>query len=124
MLCSLPSLPFGQFLIKRQLIGFDELFRARMLMKRMLMPVGEMAIEKGWMRPADVEYVLNLQRLGGGMFCDVALREGLLSRSQADVLINEQRESSKVFCAALQELGIMMGDELDAHVSEYEQTAV
>ena len=58
---TLKYLLFGQYLFKKGLITYTDIFKARMLQKRHNLRIGELARVKGWLTSEDIERILVIQ---------------------------------------------------------------
>ncbi len=68
---------FGQFLLKKGLITFDDIFKARMLQKKQNLRIGDLALKRGWLTQTEIDKVLVLQEETAEEFGEIAICTGL-----------------------------------------------
>ena len=114
-------MPFGLFLIDTGAITPSQLVTALDQQHHDQIPIGELAIAKGYLTYRDIERVL-ANRVGDyspEFFGDVAVEFGLLSRPQVEGLLRDQRETRKPLGECLVEKGVITRAELEKARREY-----
>jgi hypothetical protein len=98
---------FGQYLHREGLVGDGDIFRARMLQKKHNRRIGELALEKGWISPEEVEIILTVQEENQKRFGEIAVSLDYLSEDRANELIREIDDNYLFIGEALVELGVI-----------------
>ncbi len=113
---------FGRFLIDSGAITAAQLVSALDRQRHDQIPIGELAIAKGYLAYRDVANVLALRvddRRSSDFFGDVSVELGILSREQVDELIADQRVTRKPLGEFLVECSALTADSLQRELREY-----
>lgn len=89
----------GEFLIQEGLVTSEALNKALERQTRDQIPLGQLAVQKGFLSNEKVHQILTIQRKaqdGSGKFGKVALEEGLLTQEKLNQLLNEQSEKTEL----------------------------
>jgi hypothetical protein len=115
-------LRFGQFLRKKGLISFDDIYKARVFQKQTNLRLGELAREKKWLSDDDIEKILLFQEETMERFGEVAIRQRYLTAEQVASLVDRQAEDEYLFFGeALVKLGLLAEDDMVRNLKEYNQ---
>ncbi|MCA8961882.1 MAG: hypothetical protein KDC38_15260 [Planctomycetes bacterium] len=115
-------MPFGQHLIDRGVITPQQLVEALEAQRLDQIPVGEIAIAKGYLSYREVTRILALRvddRHASDLFGDVAVELGLLTREQVEELLEDQRVTRMPLGEFLVRNGALSEDRLEAELREY-----
>lgn len=118
----LEYLLFGQFLQKKGLISFEDIYRARVLQKKTNLRLGELARERAWLSDDEIEKILMLQDETMERFGEVAIRQRYLTAAQVALLVEQQEEEGYLFFGeALVKLGLLAEADMVRHLKEFNQ---
>jgi hypothetical protein len=113
---------FGEFLMEKGLVNDADLISALDQQQQSKMPLGQMAIEKGYMDSRALFKVLTAQRKKNrdkNDFGSLALEMGVLNQQQVNELIGLQNASRELLGDILVEKGILPPDKLVQILREY-----
>ena len=106
---------FGEFLLGQGLVKEDELVSALDEQQQNKMPMGQMAVQKGFLDSKDLFKVLTEQRRrvrDANDFGRIALEMGVLKQEQVEVLIEEQNTTNELLGNLLVAKGILPREKL------------
>ncbi|HEB89852.1 MAG TPA: hypothetical protein ENI85_09805 [Deltaproteobacteria bacterium] len=110
---------FGQYLIERGEVDASHIREALLLMDAENPEVGQLAVERGFMRPRDVSRVNAEQRNRDMPFGDLAVEMGLLASPQLVAILKDQRARRLLIGEALVRLGHVAKDRLGVLLDAY-----
>ncbi len=112
---------FGSFLIEKGIIEESALIDALRYQEDMNFRIGELAIQKGYLKPEHVEQIYAEQKNVDMPFGTLALTHRLLSRAQLDDLLFSQTVHSTHLGEALLVRGHLTQEQFDASLKEYNE---
>lgn len=118
------DLRFGEFLVKKGLIAEGDVLRALETQLRSRIPLGQLALQRGWITPAQLLSVLLAQKTAAPppkLFGQTAVELGMLSQAQVDEILKIQNESHTLIGNVLVSRGLMTGEDLKRYLREYLQ---
>ncbi len=113
---------FGEFLMEEGLVKEDDLVAALNIQQQSKMPLGQMAVQKGFMDSKALFKVLTAQRKKTGDASDfgsIALEMGLLNEQQVGELIGLQSSNRELLGNILVEKGVLQRDRLVHILRDY-----
>ncbi len=84
--------------------------------------MGMLAVNEGYMTPAQAEEVNNLQAVQDARFGDIAIEKGYLTDEQVGVLLKKQGDSYLLFIQALIERELLTLEEIQKHLNHYKKS--
>ncbi len=106
---------FGEYLIQQGLVIEDDLDRALQSQARERVPVGQLAIQQGFLEQKGLLRVLNAQKRAVGkskVFGRIAVGFGLMTEEQVNKLLKIQAENRKLLGVVLVSQGALSGAQL------------
>lgn len=110
---------FGQFLLEKGLVTFDDIYYARMLQKNENLKLDELALNKGWLTEEQIRRIAVFQEESDKAFIETAVEKGFLKGTQVDVLLKGQSETYLFFGEALVRLGTLSKEVLFESLKEF-----
>ncbi len=90
---------FGEYLVRENIIREEDLVRALTIQKTDRMPLGRLALQKGWINNQQLFRILSRQRkkeAGGRAFGTLAVEMGLLNQEQVNTLLEQQTHTNRL----------------------------
>ena len=115
---------FGQFLLRKGLVTFEDIYLARMLQKKSNRKIGDLAEERGWLTPGLIEKILVLQEEEPDRFGETAKKHGYLTDKQKGELLNAQKKEYIFFGEALLKLGLISEEQLIENLREFTELKI
>ena len=113
---------FGEFLLGQGLVKEDELVSALDEQQQNKMPMGQMAVQKGFLDSKDLFKVLTEQRRrvrDANDFGRIAMEMGVLKEEQVEVLVEEQNTTNELLGNLLVSKGILPREKLVQVLRDY-----
>lgn len=110
---------FGQFLIEQGEIDAGQLREALDLMDAQNRQLGEIAVQKGYLRQADADRINLEQRTTDRNFGELAVEMGLLRGEQVDEIVAVQQETRLFIGEALVQLDSVSADRLPTLLDQF-----
>ena len=115
---------FGHFLVDRDLVPQTALVRALGIQQTRQTPLGQLAIQHGFLDVAQVFEILGAEaEEPQKLFGEIARELGHLTSGQIERLIELQKASRPPVGEILVELGILDADDLEALLEEFHATS-
>jgi hypothetical protein len=118
---------FGEFLLERGLVKEDDLVYALDEQQKNKMPLGQMAVQKGFMDSKALFKVLTEQRKrvrDANDFGQIAVEMGLLKQGQLEELVESQTTTSELVGNILVTKGLLSREQLVQMLREYDSARV
>jgi len=112
---------FGEFLLDRWVITRGQLLEALELQEYRNLKFGALAVQRGFLRPEQVEAINDLQRGTDRRFGDLALEKSWMSQEQVREIITLQKNSYLYLGEALLELGHVTEDVLERELAIFQE---
>jgi hypothetical protein len=113
---------FGEFLLGQGLVKEDELVSALDEQQQNKMPMGQMAVQKGFLDSKALFKVLTEQRKrvrDANDFGRIALEMGVLKQEQVEALVEEQNTTNELLGNLLVSKGILPREKLVQVLRDY-----
>ena len=110
---------FGRFLIDRGKITAEQLHSAVSVQNQANQPLGHRAIELGYMKNQDVQWINQLQRTRDRRFGELAVETGMLTENQLGELLIGQAQDWILLGEVLMEQGYLTQEELAHELNEF-----
>lgn len=110
---------FSHWLVERSVIDGTDMVEAKQSSRPPEVRLGELACSKEWLKKADVQKVLDLQKSTGERFGAIAHRLELLNDQQLALLLAEQSECSDILQEQLIDAGLISAQEAEALFSQF-----
>ena len=113
---------FGEFLLSQELVQEEDLVAALDEQQQNKMPMGQMAVQKGFMDSKDLFRVLTEQRKrlqDNNDFGQIALEMGLLNERQVGELVESQSSANAKLGSILVEKGVLPQEKLIRVLRDY-----
>lgn len=110
---------FGQFLIEQGEIDAGQLREALDLMRAENKQLGEIAVQKGFLRQSDADWINLQQRTTDQCFGELAQELELLTAEQLTEVVKLQQETRLFIGEALVQLDSLNGDELPTLLDQF-----
>ena len=111
---------FGQFLLERGRITSQQLLAALEHQKSLLMPTAILALERGWLSPAQIKDINEQLKYKSSRFEELAVQLGYLNQPQIDELLQLDETTHRVRLGeALVLKGFVTLETLDRELKEY-----
>ncbi len=114
---------FIQYLQTRNLVGKDDIIQSANLMSKLDRRIGQMGVMRGYIRPEDVNSILNEQAGTGKLFGECSIRMDLMSPDKVKRLLDLQKDEIYLFAQSAIIQKITTPDRIAAHVQEFMKTA-
>ncbi len=121
IISAMKSILFGQYLLKKGYITWEDILRARIYQKRHDRKTEELAIEHGWLSAEDVEKLAVRQEETCQTFNEIAAEWGLLTKSQIETLLKEKADNHILFGAVLVQLDLISNEDLEKNIEEFQE---
>jgi len=118
---------FGEFLLERELVKEDDLVCALDEQQKNKMPLGQMAVQKGFMDSKALFKVLTEQRKrvrDANDFGQIALEMGVLKQDQVEELVESQNTTNELVGNILVTKGLLSREKLVQMLREYDSARV
>jgi hypothetical protein len=113
---------FGEFLLGQGLVKEDDLVSALDEQQQNKMPMGQMAVQKGFLGSKELFKVLTEQRKrarDANDFGRIALEMGMLNQEQVEALVEEQNTTNELLGNLLVSKGILPREKLVQTLRDY-----
>ena len=113
---------FGEYLLEQGLVEEGDLVSALDEQHKNKMPLGQMAVQKGFLDSKALFKVLTEQRKKtreANDFGSIALELGLISQQQVDELVESQNTTNELLGTILVEEGVLPREKLVQALREY-----
>ena len=111
---------FGDFLVERGKLSYDQLKEVLLYQKRNNLSLGKLAVNKGYLTDAQVLEINQRQRVLDKKFGEIALSRKLLNEDQIKLLLKEQQEKNLHFGDIVLNKKFISKDELDTELDYFE----
>lgn len=108
---------FGQWLLHKKIIKAEQLLKAIDMQINSNFSLGDLAIDKGYLKPLEAEKINIEQQSTDRRFGEIAIDQGHLSGEQLEDLLREQKARHIYLGEALVKLGFLEQDTLDKELS-------
>lgn len=118
---------FGEFLLGQGLVKEDDLVGALDEQQKNKMPMGQMAVQKGFMDSKTLFKVLTEQRKrvrDANDFGQIALEMGMLKQDQVEELVESQNTTNELVGNILVAKGLLTREKLVQMLREYDSVRV
>lgn len=118
---------FGEFLLEQGLVEEDDLVSALDEQQKNKMPLGQMAVQKGFMDSKALFKVLTEQRKrvrDANDFGQIALEMGMLKQEQVEELVESQNTTNELVGSILVTKGLLSREKLVQVLREFNSSRV
>jgi hypothetical protein len=118
---------FGEFLLGQGLVKEDDLICVLDEQQKNKMPLGQMAVQKGFMDSKSLFKVLTEQRKrvrDANDFGQIALEMGMLEKDQVEALVESQNTTNELVGNILVTKGLLSREQLVQMLREYDAVRV
>lgn len=98
---------FGQYLVSKKVITWEQLQRAVMIQTQDRLLLGEIALKEGMLSAAQLREILQEQRMSGQKFGQIARAKGYLDQQQFQHVLEMQSSNHVLLGEALVRLGVV-----------------